>query len=43
MKDADFSKLYENHAEQVYKFLLGLCGDVHQAEDLLQDTFVKAI
>lgn len=43
MKDADFSKLYESHAEQVYKFLLGLCGDVHQAEDLLQDTFVKAI
>ncbi|MBE5931122.1 MAG: RNA polymerase sigma factor [Lachnospiraceae bacterium] len=43
MKDADFSRLYESYAEQVYKFLLGLCGDVYQAEDLMQDTFVKAI
>ena len=43
MKNTDFSELYENYAELVYKFLLRLCGDVHQAEDLLQDTFVKVI
>ena len=43
MKHADFNVLYEEHAEQVYKFLLRLCGDVHLAEDLLQDTFLKAM
>lgn len=43
MKNTDFSDLYESHAGQVYKFLLKLCGDAHQAEDLMQDTFVKAI
>ncbi len=43
MKHADFNVLYEEHAEQVYKFLLHLCGDAHLAEDLLQDTFLKAM
>lgn len=42
MKDADFSKLYESHAEQVYKFLLGLCGDVHQAEDVAWEQSLEA-
>ncbi len=43
MKHTDFNVLYEEHAEQVYKFLLRLCGDAHLAEDLLQDTFLKAM
>lgn len=43
MKYADFDGIYEQHAEQVYKFLLRLTGDAHLAEDLLQDTFLKAM
>lgn len=43
MKHMDFSKIYENHAEQIYKFLMRLCGDRQLAEDLLQDTFLKAM
>lgn len=43
MKHEDFNKVYERHAEQVYRFLLRLCGDAHLAEDLLQDTFLKAM
>ena len=43
MSHMDFNVLYQEHAEQVYKFLLRICGDADLAEDLLQDTFVKAI
>ena len=43
MKHIDFNKLYEEHAGQIYKFLLRLCKDADMAEDLLQDTFLKAI
>lgn len=43
MKHADFNKVYEQHAELVYRFLLRLCGDAHLAEDLMQDTFLKAM
>ncbi len=43
MKHGDFDKVYERHAELVYRFLLRLCGDAHLAEDLMQDTFLKAM
>ncbi len=43
MKHADINGMYEQHAEQVYRFLLRLCGDPYLAEDLLQDTFLKAM
>lgn len=43
MKNSDFDKLYEKHAEQVYRFLLRLCQDTHLAQDLTQDTFLKAM
>ncbi len=43
MKHEDFNKVYEQHAELVYRFLLRLCGDAHLAEDLMQDTFLKAM
>lgn len=43
MKHTDFNMVYEQHAEFVYRFLLRLCGDAHLAEDLMQDTFVKAM
>ncbi|MBQ9141347.1 MAG: sigma-70 family RNA polymerase sigma factor [Lachnospiraceae bacterium] len=43
MTSIDFRLIYEQHAEEVYKFLLRLCGNATLAEDLLQTTFLKAI
>jgi RNA polymerase sigma factor (sigma-70 family) len=35
-------ELYRLHAPVVFGFLLGLTRDRHQAEDLMQETFVQA-
>jgi RNA polymerase sigma factor (sigma-70 family) len=35
-------RFYREHAAAVHGYLLSLCGDAHLAEDLMQDTFVKA-
>ena len=35
-------RFYRWHADAVYAFLVSLCGDPIWAEDLMQDTFVKA-
>lgn len=43
MANIDLETIYADHAREVYHFLLKLCGDAHLAEDLLQDTFLKAI
>ncbi len=43
MKHVDMNKVYKQHGEVVYRFLLRLCADAYLAEDLMQDTFVKAI
>lgn len=43
MAHIDFQLAYAQHAEEVYRFLLRLCGDATLAEDLLQTTFLKAI
>ncbi len=43
MADIDMNLVYAQHAEEVYRFLLRLCGDAALAEDLLQNTFLKAI
>ena len=43
MKSMDFNDIYKEHAEMVYRFLLRMCNDEHLAEDLMQDTFLKAI
>ena len=43
MKSMDFSEIYQEHAEMVYRFLLRMCQDEDLAEDLMQDTFLKAI
>lgn len=34
--------LYEQYEKPVYRFLLRLTGNTHQAEDLLQETFCQA-
>lgn len=43
MKSMDFNEIYKEHAEMIYRFLLRMCNDEHLAEDLMQDTFLKAI
>lgn len=43
MAQIDMNLVYAKHAEEVYRFLLRLCGDATLAEDLLQNTFLKAI
>ncbi len=39
----DWESLYREHSARVYHYLMTLTGDVHQAEDLLQETFIKAM
>lgn len=43
MKIHEFDEIYSEHAEMIYRFLLRMCNDEHLAEDLMQDTFLKAI
>ena len=39
---AGFEDLYKAHGKPLYRFLLALTGDPHQAEELLQETFYQA-
>ena len=39
----DMSRLYQQHAQTVSKFLLAQCRDAHLAEELTQETFYQAI
>ena len=39
---AGFEDLYKTQGKPVYRFLLALTGDAHQAEELLQETFYQA-
>ena len=39
---AAFDQLYVKHRDKVYTLCLNLCGNRDQAEDLLQETFVRA-
>lgn len=38
-----FREIYESNVKEVYGFLLSLCRDEALAEDLTQETFVRAI
>ena len=42
MENETFSKIYEDYARQVFHFLLKLSGNYDTAEELTQETFVKA-
>jgi len=42
LKDAEFERLVERHAQDVYAFLAYRTGDHHLAEDLLADTLERA-
>lgn len=39
----DMEQLYQEYAELIYHYLLGLCHNPSLAEDLVQTTFLKAI
>ena len=43
MRDEDFEALYEEHAQALFGFLAYRTGDRALAEDLLADTFEKAL
>ena len=43
MRDADFERLYEHEAQGLYGFLAYRTGDRALAEDLLADTFERAL
>ncbi len=36
-----FTKLFETHAEAVRNFIYYKCGDLEQAEDVMQEAFIK--
>lgn len=38
-----FETMYQEYANQIYRFLITLCRDEHIAEELTQETFYKAM
>ncbi len=40
---SDFKKLYEEYSKPLYRFLLSLTKDSDAAEDLMQETFYRAL
>jgi RNA polymerase sigma-70 factor (ECF subfamily) len=38
----DFHSVYERYSQEVYRFTYFLCGDAALAEDITQETFVRA-
>ncbi len=41
--EQEFEEIYRLYARDVYRFLLKMCGNQVLAEDILQDTMLKAI
>ena len=39
---AVFDEIYEKYGQRLYRFLLSLTGDEHQAEEMMQETFYQA-
>ena len=42
MNNSEFELVYQKYAKQLFYFLLKLCGDYDMAEDLAQETFMRA-
>ena len=40
---SDLEEIYKRYFNNVYLYLLKLCGDEHEAEDVTSETFFKAI
>lgn len=43
MNHSQQEKMYRKYASVVYRYLLSLCHDESLAQDLVQDTFLKAV
>lgn len=43
MKQQEFEKLFSEHREMVYRAAYSVTGNKHDAEDILQDLFLKLI
>ena len=43
LKQTDINSLIEKYGKKVYNFCLRLCQNIHDADDLYQDTFLKAM
>ena len=43
MRDADFERLYAEHAQRLFAYLVYRTGDRALAEDVLSDTFERAL
>lgn len=39
----DFKKVYDEHFKDIYHFMLSMCKDQSLAEEITQETFVKAL
>lgn len=39
----DMDDIYREHGKTVYRFFLRMCGDAELAQDLTQDTFLRAM
>lgn len=42
-KDVEFEKIYEMYFRDVYRYILGISGDSHTAEEITEETFWKAL
>lgn len=42
LKQSDINRLIDLHGKKLYNFCLRLCANTYDAEDLYQDTFIKA-
>ena len=43
MPDIDTQDMYDEHAKPVYRYLLGLCGNHNDAEEMTAETFYRAL
>ena len=39
----EFERIYREYFDQVFRYIRGLSGDVHLAEDITSETFCKAL
>ena len=39
----EFDIIYDEYFQDVYKFILSLSKNVEMTEDIIQDTFIKAL